>query len=227
MRKPVVDYGKFRISKINDPEFSHLKLLFGWIGYFAMFFLTERFISAEKCYVMHSPIDDMIPFCEVFVIPYVLWYLLIVVTLVYFALYNVENFKSFQVFIITTQVTAMLIYIIFPNMQNLRPMELPRDNFLCDIVGGLYSIDTNTNVCPSLHVAYSLGIMSAWLKEKSAKLPWKIFVIILVILVCMSTVFIKQHSIIDFFAAIPVCVLAEILAYRKYYKKRLVKNSQL
>ena len=227
MRKPVVDYRKFRISKINDPEFSHLKLLFGWIGYFALYFITENFIPVRDCYVIHSPIDDMIPFCEVFVIPYVLWYLLIVVTLVYFALYNVENFKSFQVFIITTQVTAMLIYIIFPNMQNLRPMELPRDNFLCDIVGGLYSIDTNTNVCPSLHVAYSLGIMSAWLKEKSAKLPWKIFVIILVILVCMSTVFIKQHSIIDFFAAIPVCVLAEILAYRKYYKKRLVKNSQL
>ena len=217
MKKPVVDYRAFRFSKIFDPRFSHLLLLLGWIGYFLLYVLTEKLIPVETCYVVHSKLDDLIPFCEIFVIPYVFWYLLIVITVLYFALYNIENFKRFQIFIIVTQVVAMAIYIIFPNMQDLRPLEFPRDNFLTDIVGLLYSVDTNTNVCPSLHVGYSIGIASVWLKEKSASKGWKTFVVVAAILICLSTVFIKQHSVIDAFVAIPMCLLAEFISSGKSY----------
>ena len=215
MRKPVVDYRTFRLSKINDPQFSHLKLLLGWVGYFALYFLTENLIPVENCYVMHSRLDDMIPFCEVFVIPYVGWYLLVAGSLLYFALYNVDSFKRLHIFIIITQAVAMAIYILFPNMQDLRPEVFPRDNILTGIVGFLYSVDTNTNVCPSLHVAYSIGIASVWTKEKSVSKGFKVFVVIAVILICMSTTFIKQHSVIDGFAALPVCLLAEWIVYRR------------
>lgn len=224
MKKSVVDYRKFRLSKINDPQFSHLKYLLGWIGYFALYLITENFIPAEKCYVMHSTLDDMIPFCEIFVIPYVFWYLLIAITLVYLALYNIDGFKRFQSFIIITQVVAMTIYIIFPNMQDLRPAEFPRDNVLTSIVNLLYTADTCTNVCPSLHVGYSIGIASAWLKEKDVSKWWKLFIIIAVILICMSTAFIKQHSVLDGFAAIPMCIFAEIMVYKDYWKNKLFKK---
>ena len=224
MRKPVVDYRQFRLSKINDPQFSHLKLLLGWVGYFIMYFLTENLIPVEKCTPVHSVLDDMIPFCEYFLIPYVGWYLLIVVSLFYFALYNIDNFKRLQIFIIVTQVVAVIIYIVFPTRQDLRPIEFPRDNFFTDCVGFLYFFDTNTGVCPSLHCAYSIGIASVWLKEKSASWYIKSFVVIFVVSVCLSTMFIKQHSAVDFFAAIPVCVLAEYIACGSYWKKRKSKK---
>lgn len=217
MKKPVVDYRNFRFSKLNTEQFSHLKYLYGWIGYFVLYFITENLIPVDKCKVIHTPLDDIIPFCEYFVIPYVFWYLLIVITLVYFALYNVDSFKKFMTFIIVTQIAAMAIYIIFPNRQDLRPTEFERDNFCTQIVSLLYTFDTNTNVCPSLHVAYSLGIASAWLKEKKVYIPWKIFVVVAAILICMSTTFIKQHSAADAFAALPVCLLAEGIAYGKSY----------
>lgn len=220
MRKPVVNYREFRLSKLNTPQFSHLKLLFGWVGYFALYFLTENLIPAEKCTPVHCGLDDIIPFCEIFLLPYVGWYLLIVVSLGYFALYNVDNFKRLQIFIIVTQVAAMAIYIIFPTRQDLRPEVFPRDNFLTDVVGFLYSFDTNTGVCPSLHCAYSIGIASVWLKERSASVWVKTGVVIFVILVCLSTMFIKQHSAVDFFAAIPVCILAEIIACGGYWKEK-------
>ena len=173
MRRPVVDYRQFRFSKLNDPEFSHLKYLLGWVGYFSLYFLTENLIPSERCYVVHSPLDDLIPFCEWFLIPYVFWYLLIVISLLYFALYNTEGFKRLQTFIIVTQVVAMAIYILFPNRQDLRPTEFANDNLLTQGVSFLYSFDTSTNVCPSLHVAYSLGLASAWLKEKDVSAWWK------------------------------------------------------
>ena len=220
MKKPMVDYRTFRLSRLNDPQFSHLKLLFGWVVYFALYVLTENLIPAENCKPVYMWLDGVIPFHEIFVIPYVFWYLLIVISLVYFLLYDIENFKGLQKFIIVTQLVAMLIYIVFPSRHDLRPTVFPRDNFLTDIVRLLYSVDTNTGVCPSLHCAYSLGIASAWLKQKDANILWKIFVVIAVILICLSTCFIKQHSAVDFFAAIPVCLLAEYIAYGKYWKMR-------
>ena len=217
MKKPVVDYRQFRLKKLNDPQFSHLKLLGGWIVYFTLYFLTENLIPTEKCHPVHMWLDDVIPFCEYFLIPYVFWYLLIVFSLGYFLLYDVESFKKLQIFIMITQGVAMLCYILFPTRQDLRPTEFERENFLTQCVGILYAFDTNTGVCPSLHCAYSIGIASVWLKQKAAHWAWKGFVVVAVILICLSTMFIKQHSAVDFFAALPVCLLAEVLLYGKNY----------
>lgn len=213
MKKPVVDYRTFRFSKIREPQFSHLLLLLGWVGYFALYFLTENLIPVESCHVIHCKLDDRIPFCEWFLIPYVFWYLLIVFSLGYFLLYDVESFKNLQIYIIITQVVAMAVYILYPNCQNLRPAEFPRENFLTDVIGLIYAFDTNTGVCPSLHCAYSLGIASVWLKYRDCSKIWKGFVVFAVILICMSTMFIKQHSALDFLAALPVCLLAEIVVF--------------
>lgn len=226
MKKSVVDYRQFRLKKLNDPQFSHLKLLVGWIIYFALYFLTENLIPAEKCAPVHIWLDDVIPFCEVFVIPYVGWYFLIVASLLYFMMYNVDNFKRLQIFIMVTQFVAMAIYIAFPSRQDLRPEMFPRDNFLTDCVALLYAADTNTGVCPSLHCAYSIGIASVWLKEKQASAWLKVFIVFCAVLICLSTMFIKQHSAADFFAALPVCLLAEIIACGGYWRQRFQKKKE-
>lgn len=220
MRKCEIDYRKFRFSKLFDPEFSHLWLLLSWVFFFVFYFITENLIPIEKCHVVHCALDDLIPFCEWFVIPYVLWYLLIFISLGYFLLYNVDSFKKLQSYIFITQIVAMIIYISYPSCQNLRPSEFARDNFLTNVVAFLYSIDTNTGVLPSLHCAYSIGIATVWLKNKSAHPLFKAFIIAFAFIICLSTMFIKQHSALDFLAAIPLCVLAEFLVYKVFYKKK-------
>ncbi|MGI5935718.1 MAG: 1-acyl-sn-glycerol-3-phosphate acyltransferase [Oscillospiraceae bacterium] len=218
-RTPVVDYRKLRLSNLNSPEFSHLKLLLGWVGYFVMYLLTENLIPVERCYPIHCWLDDVIPFCEWFVIPYVFWYLLVAGSLLYFLLYNVENFKNLQKYIIVTQIVAMAVYIIFPNRQDLRPAVFPRDNALTQLLGFIYSVDTNTGVCPSLHVAYSIGIASTWLREKSVSKWWRGVIVVLSGIICISVAFVKQHSVVDIIAAIPLCLLAEWLVYGKHRKR--------
>lgn len=220
MKTPIVDYRKLRISNITSPQYRHLLLLLGWIAYFLLYFLTENLIPEENCNPVWCKLDDVIPFNEWFVIPYVGWYLLIVFSLGYFALYNIENFKGLQTYIMITQAVAMMIYIIWPSRQDLRPTEFERENVLTWIMGIIYAADTNTGVCPSLHVAYSLGIASTWLKEKSASVFLKVVVVVFVFFVCISVAFTKQHSVIDIYAALPVCLLAEIIVYGKYYINR-------
>ena len=224
MKKSVVSYKEFKISKINSPEFSHLLYLISWLGFFVMYYLTERFIKRENCFTIHSSLDDLIPFNEIFIIPYVFWYFLIVASLLYFLKYNIEGFKQLQTFIIVTQIVAMVVYVIFPNCQNMRPNEFERNNILTRLVGYIYAVDTSTNVCPSLHVAYSVGIASAFVKEKDLSSVFKVSMILIAVLISISTVFVKQHSIIDVLAAIPLCVFAEVIAYRKIYFKSAGSN---
>ena len=213
MPKPMVDYRKFRFSKLNTPEFSHLKLLGGWIVYFILYFLTENLIPPERCHVVHCALDDAIPFLEGFAIPYCFWYLLIAISLLWFLLYDVKGFRGLQIFIIITQLAAMLVYIVWPSIQNLRPTVFPRDNFLTRVMAFIYAFDTPTGVCPSLHVAYSIGMASAWCKCKKAPAAWKGFVVFAAVVISIATAFVKQHSVVDIFAALPLALLAEILTY--------------
>ncbi len=215
MKKPVVDYRELRLSNLTQPRFYHLLYLLGWVGYFILYYLTENFIPAENCYPVHCALDDVIPFHELFLIPYCFWYVLIVISLVYFLLYDTESFKKLQIFIIVTQVVAMAIYIIWPTRQDLRPMEFERQNILTALMAFIYQFDTNTGVCPSLHVAYSIGIASAWCKSGAAGRGWKIFTVVAAVLISISTTFVKQHSAVDVFAAIPLALLAEWVAFGK------------
>lgn len=222
MKKPVVDYRELRFSNLNEPRFRHVKLLWGWVGYFILYFVTENLIPAERCTPIHIRLDDLIPFNEYFAIAYCFWYALLFFSLLYFFLYDTKRFADLQTYIIITQVVAMTCYILFPSRQDLRPEEFARDNFFTHLMAFIYSFDTSTGVCPSLHVAYSLGIASVWRKDPDASWLWKVFVIVAVAFICVSICFVKQHSAADAFAAIPVCLLAEGIVFgRSYWKPRL------
>lgn len=208
------------MNQINDPAYSHLKLLLGWVVYFALYFLTENLIPLEKCHVIHCGLDDLIPFTEAFVIPYVLWYLLVAGSLLYFLLYDIDSFKKLSIFIMITQAVAMAVYILYPSRQELRPQVFPRENVFTWVISLIYAFDTPSGILPSLHVGYSLGIASVWCKQKDAGLLWKLLIVAFVILVCLSTTFIKQHSALDVFAALPMGLLAEIILYRDYWKEK-------
>ena len=220
MKRPVVDYRGLRLHNIATPRYRHVLLLLGWVGYFLLYFLTENLIPAENCYSVHCALDDLIPFCEWFIIPYVGWYALVFCSLAYFFFYDIEDFSDLSRYIIVTQVVAMACYILFPTRQDLRPTEFINDNILTAICGALYAFDTNTGVCPSLHVAYTLGICSVWLKKKDASRVWKIVLVVWGVLICVSTAFVKQHSTLDILAALPLGALAEYLVFHGFLKEK-------
>lgn len=220
MKKPVVDYRNLRPGNITSPEYSHLLYLGGWIVYFALYFITENLIPFEKCHVIHCRLDDIIPFNEYFLLFYCFWYLLIVFSLLYFALYDPKSFKSLQSFIMITQAIAVITYIAYPSIQNLRPASFDRDNIFTHLMAFIYKFDTPSGVCPSLHVAYSLGIMSTWLKRKNSTLYTKFFMVIITALISISTTFVKQHSFVDVIAALPVGLAAEIIVFKDFWLAR-------
>lgn len=217
MKLQPYDYSGFSLKRITEPRFRHVLLLGGWIVYFSLYFITENLIPEERCVPIHIALDDMIPFCEYFVIFYTGWYALCVISLARTLFFNVGSFRKLQTFIMITQGIAMLCYIFWPSRQDLRPEVFPRQNFFSDVVGFIYSFDTNTGVFPSLHAAYSIGMLSVGLKDKTLPKGWKAVLTVFVIMVCLSVCFVKQHSAADVFAALPVCLIAEIALYGRDY----------
>ena len=100
-------------------------------------------------------------------------------------------------FIIVTYGLTLLIYILFPNCQQLRPVVFERDNVFTHIMAAYYQFDTNTNVLPSLHVIGSVAVMfAAWDSKHFSTRGWKIIFFLVTVWISISTVFLKQHSVL-------------------------------
>ena len=215
-KSPTVDYRKFRLSKLSDPEFSHLKLLLYWPIYGLLFLFAERFYKVDYYYPMHCSLDDKIPFCEYFLIPYLFWFVFLIGIHIYTLFYDVDTFKRLMKYIIITYSAAIIIYFIFPTCQELRPVVFERSNIFTEFLKGFYVFDTNTNVCPSIHVIGSLAVVFAGRHAKGLEAPkWKIAFGVTALLICLSTVFLKQHSVIDVLAALPICAAAYPFCFGK------------
>ena len=217
MKPQRIDYSGFSLKKLNDPRFSHLKLLAGWIVYFLLYLLTENLIPPERCHVIHCRLDDLIPFNEFFLFFYCGWFLLVAGSLLRTLLTDADRFRKLQTFIMITQAIAMACYIIYPSRQDLRPEVFPRENILTALMRFIYAFDTSTGVCPSLHVGYSLGILSVGLKDDTLSRTKKVLLTLFVLMICASVCFVKQHSAVDVLAALPMCLIAECLVYGKDY----------
>ena len=157
----------------------------------------------------------MIPFCEYFIIPYVLWFLYVVAACIYMY-FKADNkeFIQFALSLIIGMSLSLTICMIYPNGLTLRPDYIP-DNFCGKIINALYTIDTSTNVFPSIHVYNSLAVNFALLRCKALKghIITKTLSSILCILICLATVFLKQHSVVDVIGAIILYIVLYIFIY--------------
>ena len=209
----ITDYRKLRFNNINTPQFKHLLLLIYWPIYGLTFHFLERGLTLDYTPIECS-LDAKIPFCEYFIVPFLLWFGYLVGIHLYTLLFDIPAFKKLMYFIMIPYTVTTVVYIVYPNMQLLRVTEFPRDNIFTDIVRNFYEFDTNTNVCPSLHVIGSFAVLfTSWSCKGFNTLPWRIANIILTCAISISTVFLKQHSIIDVFAGLILCAAALPFAY--------------
>lgn len=221
----MVDYRKLRPHNLTSPEFNHLLLLLFW-PIFGLFFMSvEQLIPRDYYTPIWCALDDLIPFCELFLIPYLFWFVFLVGMHLYLLLFDTKAFRKFMYFIIITYGVTMAVYLIWPTCQELRPAEFQRDNFLTRFMAGFYQFDTNTNVCPSLHVVGSMAVaFAAWDTPRFRKIGWKIAFMAVALLISVATVFVKQHSVLDVFWAMVLCVAAYAAVYvfpRRMPRKRM------
>lgn len=187
--------------------------LFGLVNLW--FLLIEGEIRVPSHY-MYTPFDDLIPFIPAFIVPYYIWFLYQGFVMMYFYIKSYESFCKLMIFAVLTFTIANITYMLYPNGIFLRPTELP-DNLLGHWVALTYLKDSPVNSAPSLHVMISIATHVAISDyEPFRRRRWLIISsLVLMILIIMSTVFVKQHSIVDVIMGTGIGFLLYLVIYRR------------
>lgn len=182
--------------------------------YLIWFAYLEQKVQKDY-YVIHCSLDSLVPFQEWFIIPYFLWFLLIPAMFLYLGFTNKQDFRQFVLFLFSGMTLYLIICTIFPNGQNMRPLIDSDKNVLTRFISMLWTVDTSTNVFPSIHAYNSIAVgIAAIRNEKLSHKPVVLFgIVVLCISICLSTVFLKQHSVLDVLGAI----IMAMLFYRIFY----------
>lgn len=192
-----------------------IPLIIYGIIYLSWFGWLEQKVT-KHYHVIHMKIDDYIPFCEVFIIPYYLWFAYVAVVVVYFLFKNKDDYYRTGIFLATGMTIFLIISTLWPNGHHLRPSVMPRDNIFSALVSTLYSIDTATNLWPSIHVYNSIGAHLAIIhsKEFENKKVVHLVSLLLATSIILSTMFLKQHSVFDVLTAFIMATVMYLLVYR-------------
>ncbi len=191
-----------------------LPLIIYGIVYLAWFSHLEKTVTRGYT-VIHVALDDYIPFGEVFVIPYFLWFSYVAFVVMYFFFKDKEDYYKTCMFLFTGMTIFLLVSTIFPNEHHLRPRVMPRDNIFTAMVSWLYRTDTPTNLWPSIHVYNSLGAHFAITRSKhfANNRGAKALSLVLCISIILSTMFIKQHSVWDVVTAFAMAGVMYMVVY--------------
>jgi membrane-associated phospholipid phosphatase len=178
-----------------------LPLLYGPFYFLVFAYLEKR--PVECLHIIESSLDAYIPFCEYFIIPYYMWFGYIAISVIVFMFLDKKEYFRLCIMLGAGMTIFLFISYIYPNGLQIRPTEFARDNIFVDLVRVLHRADTSTNVLPSIHCYNSMVVHAAIRKNKTlAKFKWiKPLSFVLCISILMSTVFLKQHSVIDMIAA--------------------------
>lgn len=201
-------------------KYKHAWVLCYAFIYLPWFLWLERTVTTNY-YVIHSTIDDYIPFNEYFIIPYFLWFAYVAGAIVYFFFTDKNDYYRLCFFLFTGMTISLAICTIWPNGTDLRPVIDPDQNIFTSIVAGLYQADTCTNVFPSIHAYNSIGVHIAVTHSNAFK---KLRLIktgsfILMISICLATVFLKQHSTTDVFGAVLMAYIIYQFVYARSYER--------
>lgn len=194
------------------------------IAYLVSFGLIEQWNRLHYT-VIHTAVDDMIPFSPVFVIPYILWFPYVMCFGLFLLMVNEEAYHRFCTVLAIGMTIFIVVSIIFPNIHLLRPETMPENNVFTHMISLLYLADTPTNLTPSIHVFNSLAVVAAawewdWRTERGHSFPkvvrgfWRTFLTVLGLLITLSTMLIKQHSFSDVAVAAALFLFTFILVYR-------------
>ena len=202
----------------------HALWLLFWPAQTIWYMLLESHArEMPRFFTVHCFLDDWIPFVPFFVVFYLLWYAYLAWGMIYFTFWDKEGFYKLIAFVYTEIFLTLLFSTIFPNGHSMRPDLSQATDVFSRAVQFLYSADPHcVTVMPSMHVMNAVGVSVAVSHSRrlSGKKWLTVSCWIYTVIVSLSTVLIKQHSVLDVFAAAVVCLLLYFLIYRTKFPVR-------
>lgn len=155
--------------------------------------------NPREAVILSTDIDNKIPFLPIFILPYIIWYAFILGYLVYFWYKDTRVYLKTLTMIVIGELVCFVIYFFFQTTVP-RP-ALVGEGVLMELVGMIYSHDQPYNAFPSIHVLTTFAIILGNINIPNKHIIHSLFVPIMGSLIIISTLFVKQHYILDMFAS--------------------------
>ena len=200
----------------------------GYILLYLPYFFWLESVITDNYKIMHVALDDVIPFSEYFIVPYMIWFFYVSGAVLYFFFTDKQDYFRLCTFLFIGMTISMMICTFYPNGTDLRVEVDPNKNVFCYLVQMIHNSDTPANVFPSIHVYNSVAAFSAIHTCKNLQKHKGIRTgsFILTTLIVLSTMFLKQHSIADVATGITCAVATYVLFYSRAAEKQGAKSKQ-
>ena len=168
--------------------------------YLRWFGLLEKTITADsRICIMHCSADDLVPMLPVFIIPYLFWFAYVLGAIFYVGFHDPDEMTRLGISLSCGMTICLLICTLFPNGTDLRIPAVP-----------------GTGIFPSIHVCNSLIVNDALRHSRDFRdRPGSVALSgTAALLICLSTVFLKQHSLIDVAGAVVLARILDVTVYQ-------------
>ena len=106
-----------KLSQLRSRCRPHLWYQLYWVVYLIWFFWLDLTVTAPK-YILHSPLDDLIPFNEWFVLPYCSWFLLLAGVTAALWWCDTASYDKLCMTMFSGMTFCLIVYMILPNGWN-------------------------------------------------------------------------------------------------------------
>lgn len=188
---------KHFLKKITGivPAYGFFPLVFSFVFNCLVYSGSRAVAGSWYHHNIESNLDLRLPFLPQFLIIYFGCYIFWAANYILAARQDREEVYRFFTADFISRCVCLVIFLVYPTT-NTRPV-IEGSGFWDLLAGWLYSIDAADNLFPSIHCLVSWFCFLAVKGQKKIPIWYKAVSFILAVLVFLSTLFTKQHVIVD------------------------------
>ena len=188
-------------------EYRHLLAVLT-IALQGLIYLQITPLATQDSVQVNTSLDDLIPYLSWFVIFYVAWMPLLYIAFIYLGMTNRSLYWRTIIAYNAAVTVSNLIFILFPTSMP-RP-EISGSDIFNMLVLFIYNHDQPVNCFPSIHCLTTYLLFISMIRHQLFSVGMRVLFSVFFWSIIASTVFIKQHALVDVIGGI---LLAE-MAYR-------------
>lgn len=176
-------------------------------------------LSPFKPYLLGSEIDFKTLFIPQFIYLYISWYLMLLLVPYLFLKKNKESFYKYITALFLAITISTIIFFFFPTTMLRENIVI--NNLSTFLVNLIYLVDTPVlNCLPSMHCIICFLFIYIALNDTKITKGEKLIIVIWSFLVILSTLFVKQHVILDVISAfiISITIYLIIIKFKLWNK---------
>ena len=177
-----------------------------------VYYITRLLLAHAAHHDLTTSLDRMIPFIPAWVTVYFLAFVSWIVNGFLILRESREHALEFTRSYVIAMLLTGVVFLLYPGV--IEWPEVTGNSFFDRWVRFLYQHDEPNNLCPSMHVIASYFCWRGTLGCRRIPKWYQFASFCMLVLVCLSILFVKQHALVDIPAAVLVSEVALMLGKR-------------